>query len=91
MTSTLLVCLSFSSGMPILYFVAFLFYTITYLINKVMLFTYYQKTTVLNRVVPNFSVKQFKIAVLLHMLFGLFMLTNPSIFETNDEYDHTLD
>ena len=38
MTSTLLICLTFSSGMPILYFLAFLFFAVTYLINKVMLF-----------------------------------------------------
>ena len=38
MMSTLLVCLSFSAGMPVLYAVAFVFFTITFVINKVLLF-----------------------------------------------------
>ena len=42
MTSTLLVCLAFSSGMPILYVIAFAFFFITYVTNKVMLMQYYQ-------------------------------------------------
>lgn len=52
MTSILLICLAFSSGMPILYFIGFLFFFATYAINKVMLMQYYQKTNTLNRVVP---------------------------------------
>jgi hypothetical protein len=38
MMSTLLVTLSFSAGMPILYAVAAGFYIVTFFINKVLLF-----------------------------------------------------
>lgn len=91
MTSTLLVCLAFSSGMPILYFIAFAFFFITYLTNKVMLMQYYQKTNTLNRVVPMYSVYKFKIGIFFHMYFGIFMMTNPSIFETKEEFSHSSD
>jgi hypothetical protein len=40
---------------------------------------------------PVFSVNQFKIGILLHMILGLFMLTNPSIFETKESFEHSLD
>ena len=90
MTSTLLVCMAFSSGMPILYLIAFVFFFATYVINKVMLMQYYQKTNTLNRVVPAYSVKKFKIGIFFHLYFGIFMMTNPSIFETKDEFAHPL-
>jgi hypothetical protein len=38
MMSTLLVCVSFSTGMPVLYVVAFIFFSFTFLVNKVLLF-----------------------------------------------------
>jgi hypothetical protein len=38
MMSTLLVCLSFSAGMPVLYVVAFVFFAFTFVVNKILLF-----------------------------------------------------
>lgn len=84
MMSTLLVCLSFSAGMPVLYVVAFVFFAVTYLINKVLLFQFYQKTNTLNRVVPNFSLSLLNNAIFIHLVLGCFMYTNESIFETNN-------
>ena len=43
MMSILIVCLTYSSGMPILYFVGFCYFLITFIVNKTMLFMYYQK------------------------------------------------
>jgi hypothetical protein len=55
MMSVLFICISFSAGMPILYVIAFVFFTITFITNKVLLFQFYQKTNILSRVVPNYS------------------------------------
>jgi hypothetical protein len=55
MMSTLLVITTYSSGMPILYLVGAFFFSATYIVNKVVIFQYYQRSLTLNRVVPNYS------------------------------------
>lgn len=82
MMSTLLVVVSYSSGMPILYFVGAFFFGVTYLVNKTVLIKYYQKSLSLNRVVPQFSMQFLSVSLGMHILFGCFMLTNPGLFET---------
>jgi len=52
MMSTLLVLLTFSGAMPVLYMIGVIFYSMTYFVNKVVLFKFYQKTITLNRVLP---------------------------------------
>lgn len=80
MMSILTVCLTYSSGMPIIYFVGFMYFSITFLVNKTMLFKFYQKTNTLSRVIPNYSVGYLNIAIFIHLLFGLIMFTNPHLF-----------
>ena len=41
MMSTLLVILSFSGAMPVLYILGIMFYSMTYFVNKVVLFKFY--------------------------------------------------
>ena len=82
--SILMVTLTYSSGMPVIYFVGFCYFFITFLVNKIMLMKYYQKTNTLSRVIPNFSVKFLNIAILIHMFFGCIMFTNPEMFEAKD-------
>ena len=91
MMSTLLVCLSFSAGMPVLYVVAFVFFAVTFFINKVLLFQFYQKTNTLNRVVPQYSLTLLNNAIFIHMVLGCVMFTNESIFETNNHPKKELD
>ena len=55
MMSTLLVVVCYSSGLPVLYIVGFMFFGATYLVNKVMILKFYTKTNTLNRVVPLYS------------------------------------
>lgn len=57
----------------------------TFLINKVLLFQFYQKTNTLNRVVPNYSMSLLNLSIVFHLVVGLFMLTNSSIFEVKKE------
>ena len=82
MMSILMVCLTYSSGMPIVYFVGFIYFAMTYVVSKTMLFKYYFKTNTLSRVIPNYSVKFLNGAILIHFLMGCIMYTNPRLFES---------
>lgn len=77
MMSILLVCMSYSSGMPILYVGAFFYFAATYIVNKVMLFQYYKKTTTLDRTLPLYTMTFLKYSIIIHMLMAILMLSNP--------------
>ena len=90
MISIMMVCISYSSGMPIMYFVGFTFFFTTFVTNKILLITHMQKTTYLSRVTPNYSLRFLNIAIFLHMCFGCVMFTNPSLFESSKEPKYKL-
>jgi len=77
MISTLAVCLMYSSGMPVLYIVGFMFFTLTYFVNKLMLFSFYQKTTTLSRVIPNYANEFLNMLIAVHLITAFFMMSNP--------------
>lgn len=80
MMSTLFVIQMYSSGMPIMYFIGFVFYTITYFVNKVLIIKFYKKSRTLTRTIPLASMGFMKYGLLLHMFNACFMLTNSEIF-----------
>jgi hypothetical protein len=55
MMSTMFVILMYSSGMPILYLIGFVFYLVTFCVNKFLLIYYYQKSRTLTRTIPVFT------------------------------------
>jgi len=55
MMSTLFALLLFSSGMPILYFIGFIFFLGTYITNKIMILRFYTKSSTLTRTIPEFA------------------------------------
>jgi hypothetical protein len=81
--STLLVLLSYSSGMPVLYIIGAVFFLFTYQVNKIVLYKYYQKSLDLNRVVPQYSMEFLNLCLFLHIIIGGFMITNPDLFATH--------
>lgn len=82
MMSTLFVMIMYSSGMPLLYPMAMLFFAITYLVNKMLIFKYFQTLANLTRTIPLFSIKFLRFGLMIHMILSAFMLTNPIIFST---------
>lgn len=75
----------FSSGMPVLYALGFVFYLLTYLTNKLLIMKYYKRTdSILSREIPLTAVRMMRYAVVLKMFVGLYMLNNPSIIRTRD-------
>ena len=55
MMSTLFALLLFSSGMPVLYVIGFIFFTGTYITNKVMILRFYTRSQTLTRTIPEFA------------------------------------
>ena len=82
MMSTLFVIQMYSSGMPIMYMIGFIFFSVTYAVNKYLLINFYQKSRTLTRSIPIFSVSYLKYGIALHMGVAAFMLTNKEGFET---------
>lgn len=76
----------FSSGMPILYAIGFIFYFITYMTNKLLIMKYYKRTdSILSREIPLVSVSMMRYAIIIKMFVGIYMLNNPSIIHTRDK------
>lgn len=82
MMSTMFVILMYSSGIPILYVIGFVFYLVTYIVNKFLLIFYYQKSRTLTRTIPMFTMQYLKYGLLLHVFTSIFILIEPSIYVT---------
>lgn len=87
MMSTMFVIQMYSSGMPILYLNGFVFYLVTYWVNKYLLIYYYQKSRTLTRTIPLFTMGYLKYGLLLHMIMACFMLTNNKAFITKTMFE----
>jgi hypothetical protein len=76
MMSHLMVLIAFSAGMPNLYFVGFLFFFFTFMVEKWNLILYSKKTTTLNRIIPLFATSLLNFVIFQHLFIGAFMMTN---------------
>jgi len=70
----------FSTGLPILYPFACIFFFVLYWVYKFLLIKYYKKTTRFNEEIPVESLGYFKFAILLHILVGGAMISNSNMF-----------
>ena len=52
MMSTIFVLILYSSGMPVLYPIGFIFFWTTYMVNKLLIIKFYQKMVTLTRTIP---------------------------------------
>lgn len=86
MMSTLFVISMYCGGMPIMYVVGSVFYTVTYIVNKVMIFQFYTKSRTLTRTVPLFAINFLRFSLYVHMLSGFFMMMNPIAFYTKEKF-----
>ena len=74
----------YSSGLPILYPIACLFYTLAYWVYKTLLLKYYQRTSKFNERLALYSVGYVKYGLLFHMVVGGLMYTNSNIMSTSN-------
>lgn len=76
----LCVVLMYSTGLPILYPFAALFYCILYWVYKGLLLKYYARTTKFNEDIPIQSMAWVKFGLFIHLFIGSIMLSNQNFF-----------
>ena len=81
----------FSTGLPILYPFAVIFYIGLYWVYKFLLIKFYQKTTKFNYNLPIYTTGYIKIGVFFHVVIGGFMVTNQDIIPSRIDYSDLMD
>jgi hypothetical protein len=71
--------MAYSSGLPILYPFAAIFFAVLYAVYKFLLLKYYAKTTKFNEELPMISIAYIKVALVIHMVFTVFMISNAKL------------
>ena len=77
----------FSTGMPLLYLLAAIFYTVLYWVYKFLLLKFYMCTSRFNEGLPISATSTAKIALLFHVVFGGYMVTNSTILPDSTDDD----
>lgn len=77
----------FSTGMPIMYPFAFVFYVVLFLVYKFLLIYYYQKTTQFNHELPMLATSYIKVGIILHIVCSAMMVTNTNIIPSSNSVD----
>lgn len=75
-------CLTFSSGLPILYPIAFVTLFVMYWVDKFLLLRFYRLTPGFTKHLSNFVVQQLPFALFFHFLFGFFMFSYPNLLHS---------
>jgi len=76
--------MSYSGGLPALYPVGCLNFFILYWVYKILLLKHYKKTTAFDAQLPILSMNKFRIALVLHIAFSLFMFSNSNILSAKN-------
>jgi len=77
--TVLYVVMFYGSGIPILYVCAALFYFVTYCCDKFLLLRFYRKPVNYDSFLARHTADWYKWALILHLIGGVFMLSNSSI------------
>lgn len=81
------VVMMYSTGMPLLYPFAAVFYGVLYWVYKFLLLKFYQRTNKFNEELPIFSTNFIKFGLVLHGIFGGLMLTNSSLIPVTEKQE----
>ena len=84
----------YSTGLPVLYPFACIFFFVLYWVYKGLLLKYYARTTKFNEEIPIESVNYIKFGIFLHIFIGSIMLSNNSFYHSEQdlvELDFSLD
>jgi len=73
----------YSSGMPILYPIAALYFFVTYWVDKWLLLRFYRKPVMFDSYMARETLKWFKWILVVHVLAGLLMYSNSSILPSD--------
>ena len=72
----------YNIGLPILFFIAILNFTLMYWVDKWLLLRFHCKPKNYDETTINFALKHMYVAFLLHACVGFYMLTNDGILRT---------
>lgn len=75
-----LICLIYSTGMPLLYAINFVFYFVVYWTQKILILKYYRKASTFNEEITFKAILYTKYGLLMHIMIGTLMLSNSQIF-----------
>ena len=84
-TIIILVCLLFSTGMPILYPLALLYFVVAYCVNKYVLLYNLNVPKYVSPRIADAQIQFIMMGVFCHMLFGLATVTEPSMQRSFEE------
>lgn len=72
--------LIFSTGLPIMYVIALIFYLISYAVYKCLVLKHYKCDLEIDDTIPQSATTLMKYAVMLHVFFAAFMLSTKKVF-----------
>ena len=80
----------YSSGIPVLYFFAAIFFFVTYWIDKILILRFYKKPAQYDDYLAIHILKWYKVVIILHvigllLMFGITHIFQEDIFQTIDE------
>lgn len=82
--TVIFVCFMYSSGIPILYPLACVYFGLIYICDKYMLFRWYKKPPVLDGHIALNTLEWFKYAMVFHVVFGAIMYSSSEILNTRE-------
>jgi hypothetical protein len=82
-TALVFVTFTFSSGMPLLYYITFISLFITYWTDKILVTKYFRKENGFTADLSRNVVNMLYWAVVIHIPFGYLMLSEPNLLESN--------
>ena len=71
--------MAYSGGIPVLYPIAIINFTFLYWIYKALLLKQYQKTTSFNQDLPFLAIYFFKVGLVLHIVWTMFIFTETQL------------
>jgi hypothetical protein len=83
------VTIMFSAGLPVLYPVAVIFFTVTYWCDKYLVLRHYKKPPVFDNFLALRTIEWFKYALVMHILVGALMFGNDDILPVVKIYGYS--
>lgn len=87
---TLFFTLTYSSGMPILYFTAAVSCFVTFWVDKYFLFKFYRKPTLTNNRIVLWICRSMKLGIILHAFFSILIFSDPTLFPLSGRADSSI-
>jgi hypothetical protein len=85
MLTTIIIIMVYSSGMPSLYLLSFVFFLISYWIDKILILRYYRSPPHINLYMSKLFTFLIFLGIIIHLCFGIWIYGNKYILPYNDK------